>query len=104
MLRFKTLQRQLLISLLLPVGLMLLGVGFLGFIYARQNLLLEWQAAAVLRLERAAHYLDMRLTLPLSWMRSFSQVGPGPQRQEMQTYVLGQLRGLPGVDRVKLIW
>jgi class 3 adenylate cyclase len=104
MFQFKTLQRQLLISLLLPVGLLLLGVGFLGFLYARQNLLQEWQEAAVLRLERAAHHLDMRLTLPPPWMRSFSQVAPGPQRQEMQAYVLGQLRRLPGVNQVKLVW
>lgn len=104
MFQFKTLQRQLLLSLLLPVGLLLLGAGFLGFLYARQNLLEEWQEAAVLRLQRAAHHLDMRLALPLSWMRSFSQVGLSPERGEMQTWILGQLRELPGVNQVKLVW
>jgi len=104
MFRFKTLQRQLLFSLLLPVGLLILGVGFLGFLYARQNLLQEWQESAILRLQRAAHHVDMRLSLPLSWMKSFSEMGIGPERQAMQTWILGQLRELPGVDLVKLVW
>ncbi len=104
MLRFKTLQRHLLIFLLLPVGLLLLGVGFLGFLWARQSLLEGWREAAVLRLQRAAHHMDMRLSVPLSWMQSFSQVGSGPHRQEIQTWILEQLRKLPGVDQVKIIW
>ncbi len=103
MVRFKTLQRQLLVFLLLPVGLLLLGVGLLGFLYARQNLLEEWQESAVLRLERAAHYLDMRLSQPLTWMESFSQVGSGPHRQDTQIWILEHLRKLPGVDAVKLV-
>jgi adenylate cyclase len=104
MIRFKTLQRQLLVFLLLPVGLLLLGVGFLGFLYARQNLLQEWREAAVLRLQRAAHHLDMRLSLPLTWMESFSQVASGPHRQDTQAWILGHLRKLPGVEGVKLFW
>ncbi len=104
MVRFKTLQRQLLVFLLLPVGLLLLGVGLLGFLYARQNLLEEWQESAVLRLERAAHYLDMRLSQPLAWMESFSQVGSGPHRQDTQTWILEHLRKLPAVKDVKLLW
>lgn len=104
MFRFKTLQRQLLVSLLLPVGLLLLGVGFLGFLYARQNLLEEWQESAVLRLERAAHFLDMRLSQPLTWMESFSQVSPGPHRLDTQTWILEHLRKLPAVKEVKVLW
>jgi adenylate cyclase len=104
MLRFKTLQRQLLVFLLLPVGLLLLGVGLLGFLYARQNLLQEWEDAAVLRLQRAAHYLEMRLSQPLTWMESFSKVGSGPHRLDTQTWILEHLRNLPGVKRVKLVW
>ena len=104
MLRFKTLQRQLLFSLLLPVGLLLLVVGSLGFWYARQNLLQEWQDAAVLRLQRAAHHLEMRLSQPLTWMESFSQVSPGPHRLDTQIWILKHLRKLPGVKEVKLVW
>ncbi len=104
MLRFKTLQRQLLVSLLLPVGLLLLGVGFLGFLYARQNLLEEWQESAVLRLQRAAHSLDMRLSQPLTWMESFSQVSPGPHGLDTQTWILEHLRKLPAVKEVRVLW
>lgn len=104
MLHFKTLQRQLLFSLLLPVALLLMGVGYLGFLYARQNLLQEWQQAAVLHLQRAAHYLDMRLSLPLSWMESFPQVGSSPHGQDTQVWILEHLRKLPGVVGVNLTW
>jgi len=104
MLQFKTLPRQLLFSLLLPVALLLIGVGLLGFLYARQNLLEEWQQAAVLRLQRAAHYLDMRLSLPLTWMESFSQVGESPHQRDTQAWILEHLRNLPGVAGVKLAW
>jgi adenylate cyclase len=104
MLSFKTLQRQLLFSLLLPVGLLLLGVGFLGFLYARQNMLQVWEEAAVLRLQRAANYLDMRLHQPLTLMESFAQVSPGPHRLDTQTLILEDLRKLPGVKGVKLAW
>jgi class 3 adenylate cyclase len=104
MIRFKTLQRQLLVSLLLPVGLLLLVVGFIGFLYARQNLLQEWREAAVLRLQRAAHHLDMRLSVSLTWMESFSQAGTGPHRLDTQTWILEHLRKLPGVKGVKLVW
>jgi class 3 adenylate cyclase len=104
MIRFKTLQRKLLVFLLLPVGLLLLGVGFLGFLYARQNLLQEWREAAVLRLQRAAHHLDMRLSQPLTWMESFAQVSPGPHRLDTQTWILEHLRKLPGVKGVNLVW
>ena len=104
MLQFKTLQRHLLFSLLLPVGLLLLGVGFLGFLYARQNLLQEWRETAELRLQRAAHYLDMRLSQPLTWMESFSQVDTDPHHQETQTWILEHLRKLPGVKGVRLVW
>jgi adenylate cyclase len=104
MLQFKTLQRQLLFYLLLPVGLLLLGMGFLGFLYARQNLLQEWREAAELRLQRAAHYLDMRLTQPLTWMESFSQVGLNPHSLDTQTWILQHLRKLPGIKGVNLMW
>ena len=104
MLQFKTLQRQLLFSLLLPVALLLIGVGLLGFFYARHNLLEEWQQAAVLRLQRAAHYLDMRLSQPLTWMGSFAQVGASPHQRDTQAWILEHLRTLPGVAAVKVAW
>ena len=39
----KSLQQRLAIFVLLPVALLLIGMGFVGFIYARNNLLAQWR-------------------------------------------------------------
>ncbi|MBV5280766.1 MAG: hypothetical protein J0651_05945, partial [Actinobacteria bacterium] len=50
----RTLQQRLSFFVLLPVAVLLLGMGATGFFYARTKLLDQWGEAAVLRLERAA--------------------------------------------------
>ena len=64
----KTLQQRLVIFLLLPAAVLLFATGFLGFIYARGVLLKQWREAAILKLERAAHYIDMRISQPSLWV------------------------------------
>jgi class 3 adenylate cyclase len=102
--RFKTLQQRLNVLLILPVALFILGIGLAGYIYLRDSLLTEWQENAILRLERAAHQLDMRLNLPLSWMEAYAQAGGDPRVQEIQAWVLQQIKAQPGVVEVKLQW
>ncbi len=105
MIRFKCLRHKLIVYLLLPTALLLFGFGFIGFIYARNNLLAEWQEAAILRLERAAHQLDMRLRLPLTWMQAFAAGNQAPQvRQTVQNWILEQIRSLPGVSHAAVTW
>ena len=60
MLKIRSLQQRLVLFLLLPVAALLLGMGIVGFIYARNSLLRQWSEAAVLKLQRAAHDVDMR--------------------------------------------
>lgn len=102
MIQFKSMQRRLIFSLLLPVVILLLGFGLLGFVYARQTILKEWQEAAILRLERAAHQLDMRLSWPEQWMQGLVGISQGDQ-QEVRS-LLDRIRRLPGVSGVKLVW
>ena len=64
MIRIKSLQQRLMLFLFLPVAALLISMGIIGFVYARNSLLKEWREAAVLKLQRAAHQVDMRLSRP----------------------------------------
>ena len=50
MIRPKSLQQRLSLFMILPVALLLVGMGIASFIYARDALLSQWQEAAVLKL------------------------------------------------------
>jgi len=104
MIKIKSLQQRLALYLILPVAIFLGSTGVLGYIYIRDALLREWQEAAILRLERAAHHLDMRLRTPIQWMESLAQTGGDPRGEEIQEWVLKQLQDQEGVSRVKLTW
>ena len=61
MFAFKTLQRRLIVLLVVPLTLFLLGFGFFGYRFIQAILFKEWQEIAILRLKRAAHQMDMKL-------------------------------------------
>ena len=50
--RIKTLQQRFMVFMVLPVALLLFATGFVGFFYARDALLEQWEEAAILRLQR----------------------------------------------------
>jgi len=103
-LKIKSLQQRLIIFLVLPVTLFLSVMGAVGYLYIRASLFKEWQEAAILRLERAAHSMDMRLGEPIQWMENFARTGSGQKAEDNQKWILQQLRQLPGVSRVTLTW
>jgi hypothetical protein len=45
----------------IPVTLFVLVIGVFGYRFIQGILFKEWQEIAILRLERAAHQIDMRL-------------------------------------------
>jgi adenylate cyclase len=104
MLTIKTLQQRLIIFLILPVAVFLFSIGAAGYFYIRGTLYQEWQEAAILRLERAAHHMDMRLNEPLQWVQSLANTGGDRQGTDNQNWILQKLREQPGVDRVALTW
>jgi adenylate cyclase len=104
MLRIKSLQQRLIIFLLLPVAVFILGIGLVGYFYIRDSLFREWQDAAILRMERAAHTMDMLLREPLQWVQAFAKTGGGHQGAENRRWILKQLQSYPGVSRVELTW
>ncbi len=104
MVRIKSLQKKLILFLLLPVAAFMAGVGVAGYFYIRGSLLREWQEAATLRLERAAHQMDMMLSGPLHWMQALGQTGGGRQGEGNRQWILKQLEEHPGVSRVVMTW
>jgi len=100
----KSLKHRLFLMLLLPVTLLLLFTGISGFIYIRGKLLDDWKEAALLRLQRAAHSIDMRLNLPINWIEMFHQTSNGRGGYAVQEWLLQHLENLEGVARVELKW
>jgi len=104
MFTIKTLQQRLIIFLILPVAAFLTAIGVGGYFYIRGSLYQEWQESAILRLERAAHYMDMRLSDPLQWVQSLTGTGGDRQGTDNQKWIVQKLREQPWVSRVSLEW
>ncbi|MBN1105446.1 MAG: HAMP domain-containing protein [Deltaproteobacteria bacterium] len=100
----KSLEQRLALFLLLPVAILLFLTGFLGFLYARNIMLREWREVAVLKLQRAAHHLDMRLGRPIQWVNMFHRTAGVRGAVIAQEWILGQLRNMEGVTNVTLTW
>ena len=104
MFTIKTLQQRLIIFLILPVAAFLTAIGAGGYFYIRGSLYQEWQEAAILRLERAAHHMDMRLNEPRRWIQALANTGGDRQGTDNQNWILQKLREQPGVSQVTLEW
>lgn len=98
----KTLNLRLTLYLLLPVGTLLLLTGAFGFFYAKGIMLEAWREGAILKLQRAAHHLDMRLEEPMAWIRMIEDTPRGRGSYAIQQWVLDRLRDLQGVAQVEL--
>ena len=104
MLQPKSLQQRLTIYLILPVALLLILMGTVGFFYARTLLLAQWREASILRLQRAAHQVDMRLERVKDWMRIFHGTSGSVEAAELHDLTIEKLKGLEAVDQVHLTW
>jgi adenylate cyclase len=100
----KSLKQKLSLLLILPVALLLFLAGVSGFIYIRNVLLNEWQEAAILKLERAAHYIDMRLDRSIEWIKMFHETAESRDGPATQELILTRLQNLKGVTNVNLKW
>ncbi len=103
---FRSLKQRLTFIIIIPLALMMLFAGAVGFIYARDKMFKQWQESSMLRLQRAAHLITMRVNKPMEWMSIFIKVA-GESRepsQQMQKWFLSQFRKLEGVERVSLKW
>ena len=63
-----------------------------------------WREAAILKLQRAAHHIDMRLSRPLEWIDVFHKSGGRGEGSASPKWILTQIRELKGVTNVELKW
>jgi sigma-B regulation protein RsbU (phosphoserine phosphatase) len=89
--------------LLLPVFLLLIGMGAAGYSYARKSMVNQWREAAILKLQRAAHNVDMKLSRIMEWLRMFHQARQDSEHHVKHEWVIEQLKKIEGVDRVNLV-
>jgi hypothetical protein len=73
MFRVKSLQLRFTLFLILPVAILLAVLGSSAFFYARDLLLSQWREASLLKLQRAAHQVDMRLGAIKNWISMFHE-------------------------------
>ena len=104
MLQPKSLQNKFAIYMLLPVTLLLIGMGVAGYLYSRDKLLAQWREAAILSLQQSAHQIDMRLNSIKEWIRIFHKTGKSTHRHLIHAWVVEQIRELDGVEEVVLDW
>jgi sigma-B regulation protein RsbU (phosphoserine phosphatase) len=86
------------------VALLLILMGAVGFFYARNSLLSQWREAALLKLQRAAHQVDMRLDGIKQWMRIFNNASGELQSGPFPLWLVDQLKKQQGVVAVNLAW
>jgi sigma-B regulation protein RsbU (phosphoserine phosphatase) len=100
----RSLRQRLVLFVLLPVAVLLFLMGLIGFVFARDSLLAQWQEAAVLKLQRAAHRVDMRLVAPKEWLEIFVSTVGRPGASAVQQTIIERLQAMEGVAYVHLVW
>ena len=104
MFRPTSLQKRFSMFMIFPVILLLVIMGVVGFVYARSLHLSQWREAAILKLQRAAHQVDMRLSRTKEWIHAFNDATNHGRTGQPNYWVLEHLGRQEGVARVDLIW
>jgi adenylate cyclase len=104
MIKMKSLQKKMIVFLVLPVAVILSSIGIAGFFYIRSGLSNLWQQVAVLQMERAAQRLEARLNGSINLIESFARAGHEPAAGEIQEWIFRELQRQDGVSRVRLTW
>ncbi len=100
----RTLQQRMVLLVLLPAGVLMAGLGFLGYLYARDVMLDQWREAAVLKLQRAAHHVDMRLSSPARLVELLGDTAGIRDGLAIQEWIVDRLEEVDGVANVRLVW
>jgi sigma-B regulation protein RsbU (phosphoserine phosphatase) len=99
-----SLQGRFTLYLILPVAALLVVMGVAGFFYARDLLLDQWREAAILKLQRAAHQMDMHLSGFKEGIRLFHDASGAQYDVSFQAWALERLARQEGIVDVKLSW
>jgi sigma-B regulation protein RsbU (phosphoserine phosphatase) len=104
MFRPHSLQQRFTWFMIIPVTLLLIGMGIAGFFYARDRLLDQWREAAILKLQRASHDVDMRLGRIKDWIQLFHEGSGSVHSDAFHAWVLEQLAKQEGVADIAITW
>jgi len=101
MFHIKTLRQRFVVYMLLPVAVLLAIMGAIGFFYARNAILTQWEEAVILRLQRFAHHVDMRLAQPKEWVSLYLKFVEGrPHTMAGRLDILKELESREGIVAV----
>ncbi len=100
----KSLQKRLTLLILLPAGLVLLLIGAFGFITVRGTLFAQWQESSIVKLQRAAHQIDMKLGNITDWLQMFHRTSEGRGGPLIQEWILQQLQEMKGIEKAEVRW
>ncbi len=97
-----SLQKRFSLFVLLPVGVILAGTGIGSFLYASYYLVDQWRSTAVLKLEKTAHQIQMRLDDKLRLIELFAESEETRHGNETKAFLIEQLRRQAGVRSVEI--
>jgi HAMP domain-containing protein len=98
--QFKTLQGRLILLLLVPIFLTIFAGGVVSFIYTRNLMLNQWNESAVLKLQRAAHNLEMQILKPIELLNIFYLSTYFKNTMKFEKQLIKSLSALKGVVKV----
>ncbi|WP_459916720.1 adenylate/guanylate cyclase domain-containing protein [Desulfocicer niacini] len=102
--KLNSLQGRLLIMVLLPVFCIILLWGIASFLYTRDAMIQQWNESAVLKLQRAAHLIEMRMLRPVELIELMFKTIPRGQSPLFNEMLLSALDGLDGVVNVSFTY
>jgi len=98
--RFKTLQGRLILLLLAPVFLIFFAGSIISFIYTRNIMVNQWNESSILKLQRAAHYLEMQVLKPIELLNTLHKIDYFQDMAKFKDELMKNLANLEGVVRV----
>lgn len=96
--QIKTLQQRIAIFVLLPVFLILVGMGWTTFIMTRNAMLKQWSETAIAKLQKASHMVDMRLGKTKDLLLMLQN--DGARSLIVREFIIDQLKDMEGVVEV----
>lgn len=98
---FTSLKTRVTVLLLIPVSLLLIAGGVVTFFYTRNLMLEQWNESAALKLARAAHSIEMRLTTPVTILNVL--FGDGAEFSGTADDVAGMMKNMKGIVDARFI-
>ncbi len=101
--KLNSLQGRLLLLVLLPVFCIIFLWGITSFIYTRDAMVAQWNESAELKLQRAAHLIEMRMLRPVELIELMFKAIPQSQSPLFNEMAITALEELDGVVKVTFL-